>query len=204
MAIFEIASDRLKEIPETTFQAVGLRERQDLLRLLRQQVSILLPDTLVIAEEHGHGPDRRIDLLAVDRSGALVVIDLEGSRDDAYTELRALRCAASVASLSFEQAVASHQRFLARHGQGEENARARLLAFLGWAQPDSERFGHRMRVVLVAPDFSDELTQTVLWLRGEGIDLRCVRVRPYSYGKRLMLDVSQVVPAPEVASAAAG
>jgi len=198
MPIYEITSDRLEVIPETTFQAVGLRERQDLQRLLRQHIAILSPDTLVIDEDHGRG--RGIDLLGVDRRGDLVVVDLLRAEDAQQLELNALRGAASVASLTFEQAASSYQAFLTRQGTVGESAHARLLEFLGWKKPDEDRFGLRMRVVLAAPDFSEELAQTVLWLGGQGIEVRCVRVKPYSYGKRLMLEVTQVIPPPEAAA----
>ena len=51
MAIYEISSDKIRKIEETSFSSAGLRERQDLQRLLRSQIEIVSPDTLVISEE---------------------------------------------------------------------------------------------------------------------------------------------------------
>ncbi len=53
MAIYEIMSDRIEPIGPTTFGQAGVKERQDLQRLLRQRIDIIAPDTLVIAEEFG-------------------------------------------------------------------------------------------------------------------------------------------------------
>ena len=68
MAIFEVQSDTLKPLETTTLAGEGVRERDDLQRLLRDQIEILDPGLLVIAEEFGRweGSKRRIDLLAVD------------------------------------------------------------------------------------------------------------------------------------------
>ncbi len=42
MAIYEISSDKFRRIDETSFSDAGLRECQDLLRLLRSQIEIVL------------------------------------------------------------------------------------------------------------------------------------------------------------------
>ena len=51
MAIYEVSADKLRKVEETSFGTAGLGERADLQRLLRDQVTEVSPDTLVIAEE---------------------------------------------------------------------------------------------------------------------------------------------------------
>ena len=53
MAIYEITSDGLKKLSETSFSNEGIKERSDLQRLLRDQIDSISPDTLVLAEEFG-------------------------------------------------------------------------------------------------------------------------------------------------------
>lgn len=53
MSLYEIATDRLKSIPLSTFQEKQIRERDDLQRLLKNQISVLSNDLLVVAEEFG-------------------------------------------------------------------------------------------------------------------------------------------------------
>ncbi|HEX6985418.1 MAG TPA: DUF4268 domain-containing protein, partial [Planctomycetaceae bacterium] len=36
-----------------------------------------------------------------------------------------------------------------------------------------------------------------LWLNERGLDIRCVRMKPYAYDGRLLIDVQQVIPLPE-------
>lgn len=74
--------------------------------LVRDDIGVLDDDVIVIAEEFGQWEDarRRIDLLAVDKSGCLVVIELK--RDDgAHMDLQALRYAAMVSSMNFGDVV---------------------------------------------------------------------------------------------------
>jgi hypothetical protein len=198
MPIFEVTSNEIRGIPETSFQAVGLRERQDLQRLLREQVAVISPDTMVLAEHFGEweDPHDHIDLLGLDKQGNLVVIELAGAEDEPM-ELQSVRYASLVAALDFERAVVVHQRFLDSIGRGHDDARAAILGFLGWEVPDPDCFAQDVRIVLAASGFSRELTTTVLWLNERRLDIRCVRLKPYSYGKHLMLDVSQLIPLPD-------
>lgn len=51
--------------------------------------------------------------------------------------------------------------------------------------------------MLASAEFSRELTSAVMWLNERGLDVRCVRLRPYADGNRILLDVQQVIPLPE-------
>ena len=69
MPIYELTKDSIDPLPETTFAQLGIGERSDLQRLLRDNVEVVAPGTLVISEEFGSWEDsrRRIDLLAIDK-----------------------------------------------------------------------------------------------------------------------------------------
>ncbi|MBI2320731.1 MAG: hypothetical protein HYU88_01180 [Chloroflexi bacterium] len=201
MPLYEITPERIVPLLETTFAAAGLRERADLQRLLRERVEIISPDTLVVAEEFGEWEDsrRRIDLLGLDRGANLVVIELKRTEDGGHMELQALRYAAMVSTMTFDHVVETFGAYLQRLGRADD-PRAMILEFLGWEEPDDERFAQDVRIVLASAEFSRELTTTVLWLSARAnLDIRCVRLRSYQHGGRLVLDVQQVIPLPEAA-----
>jgi hypothetical protein len=56
-----------------------------------------------------------------------------------------------------------------------------------------------VRIVLVSAEFSKELTTAVLWLNDSGLDMRCVRMKPYNLDGRVLVDVQQIIPLPEAA-----
>src|ERR1044071_2000212 len=107
MPIYEVTHDQLRKIEETSFGAVGIRERKDLQRLLRSQIETIVPDVLIIAEEFGEFDEskRRIDLLGIDKDANLVVIELKRTEDGGHMELQALRYAAMVSTITFEKAI---------------------------------------------------------------------------------------------------
>ena len=50
-------------------------------------------------------------------------------------ELQAIRYASMVSAMTFERAEQIHGEFLARMGEPAEEARTRMLTFLGWESP---------------------------------------------------------------------
>ncbi len=201
MAIYEITSDSIRKIAETSFGAVGLHERFNLQRLLRSQIAVISPDTLVIAEEFGEWEDsrRRIDLLGIDKDANLVVIELKRTEDGGHMELQALRYAAMVSTMTFEKATEVFAEFLSKT-QSNADPNTTLLDFLEWEEPDEDQFAQDVRVVLVSAEFSKELTTAVMWLNEHDLDIRCIRMKPYLDNGRTLIDVQQVVPLPEVAA----
>jgi hypothetical protein len=201
MPIFEITQSAIRRLNETTFNAAGVRERADLQRLLRTNIEVVSPDTLVVAEEFGQWDEsrRRIDLLGLDREANIVVIELKRTEDGGHMELQAIRYAAMVSTLTFEKVVDVYTDYLRRIGEGID-ARTTILEFLGWEGADDDRFAQDVRIVLASAEFSKELTTAVIWLNDHGLDIRCVRMKPYDDGGRLLVDVQQVIPLPEAAA----
>ncbi|GHJ56367.1 hypothetical protein Nm8I071_56740 [Nonomuraea sp. TT08I-71] len=204
MPLYEIDGEGLRRHDAARFAALGLYERNDLQRLLRDDIAVLSPDLLVVAEEFGNWEDsrRRIDLLAVDKAGHLVVIELKRTDDGGHMELQALRYAAMVSAMSFDEVVAAYEAHLANtRPEDEVDARSELLNWLDVSDGDEAPIvSSDVRIMLVSADFGRELTTAVLWLnRFEGMDVRCVRLIPYQIDGRILLDIQQVIPLPEAA-----
>jgi hypothetical protein len=200
MPIYEFAKEGIYKLDSTTFAAEGLRERDDVQRLLREKIDVIAPDTLVIAEEfNGWDSQRRIDLLAIDKKANLVVIELKRTDDGGHMDLQAIRYAAMVSTLTFDKAVAHFQKYLNKIGRENEDSRELMLEFLGWDIVYDQEFAQSVKIVLASSDFNHEITSTVLWLNAQGIDIVCVRLQPYKFMDRTIVDVQQVIPFPEAA-----
>jgi hypothetical protein len=201
MPIYEFATHEIRPLLKTTFSLMQMQERRDLQRLLRANVSVISPDTLVIAEEFGDwdASKRRIDLLCIDRKANLVVIELKRTEDGGHMELQAIRYAAMVSTMTFDQAADVYGRYLVQVGDADTDARAELLDFLGWEEPDEDAFAQDVRIVLASAEFAREVTTSVLWLIERGIDIRCVRLQPYDHDGKVFVDVQQIIPLPEMA-----
>lgn len=204
MPIYEIQTSGISPLCETTFRSAGIKE-QDLQRCFREKIEVIAPRTLVISEEFGDWDKslRRIDLLAIDKEANLVVVELKRTEDGGHMELQALRYAAMISKMTFDQAVRcfeNHLKKMERTGQ-ESEARKKILEFLERDEIDDERFPQDVRIILVSAEFSPELTTTVLWLRDKEVDIRCIRLKPYKLDdRRLLADVQEIIPLPEEAN----
>lgn len=202
MPLYEARPDGLVPVAITRFEDEGWRERGDIQRLLRDRIDSLEDGLMVLAEEFNAWNDsnRRVDLLCLDRNANLVVVELKRTDDGGHAELQALRYAAMLSEMTFEQAVATLARHRNPASPNAEEARNDILRFLDWSAPQEENFAKDTRILLVAADFGKELTTTVLWLRDRKIDIRCVRLRPYRLDNgQLLLDIQQIIPLPETA-----
>jgi hypothetical protein len=199
MPLFEMKPGELVAVPSSTFADEKVLERADLQRLLRARIDAIADDVLIVAEEFGAFADarRRIDLLGIDREGRLVVFELKRTQDGGHLELQALRYAAMISTMTFDDLVGHYENYLAIvEPEAADEAHARLADWLD--DGDSTVISRNVRIVLVSAGFDREITTTVLWLTDlYGLDIRCVRLTPYRVGEQLLLDVQQVIPLPE-------
>lgn len=183
------------------FGALGFNERAHLQEWIAKCPECLGEELLIIAKEFdGFDETReRLDLLALDKQGGLVVI--ENKLDDSGRDVvwQALKYASYCSSLSKSQIVAIHQNHLSKNGGGD--ARERIEEFL--EKEDFENVilnsGIDQRVILVAANFRKEVTSTVLWLLQHGVRLQCLRATAYDNGGQLFLNMEQIIPTPEAA-----
>jgi Endonuclease NucS len=204
--LFDMTAGALNAVPKTTFAAEKVLERSHLQAAIRDNIGVLGEGLLVVAEEFGEFEDthRRIDLLCVDRHARLVVVELKRTEDGGHMELQALRYAAMVSIMTFDELTATYARHLKSIGDPESDndaARSKLIEWLDDTDTDEPVITREVGVILAAADFSQEITTTVLWLNEfYGMDITCIRLRPYRHDGRLLLDVQQVIPLPEAAA----
>ncbi|MFN4060386.1 MAG: DUF4268 domain-containing protein [Paracoccus hibiscisoli] len=194
--------NRLSRLTRKSFSDLNLRERNHLQEWLANQPDALGEELLIIQKEFdGFEETReRLDLLALDKDGNLVVI--ENKLDDSGRDVtwQALKYTAYVSSLNKTQIVDIFQQYLDRFCGGG-NAVARLCEFLeveDLAEVSLNR-DNDQRMFFIAANFRREVTATVLWLLSRGITAKCFKVTPFMLGDELIIDIHQIIPTPEAA-----
>ena len=197
-----LSENRLVRLEKRRFSDLNLQERPHLQEWLVQTPEALGEELLVIQKEFDGFADtrERLDLLALDKEGRLVVI--ENKLDDSGRDVvwQALKYVAYCSSLKKAEIVEIYQKYLDRWLDGQ-NAVANLCEFLEVEDLDDAvlNAGNEQRLILVAANFRKEVTATVLWLLGHGVRAQCFRVLPYSFGEELLIDLQQIIPTPEAA-----
>ncbi len=201
MAIYKMVGDkeRLELIQETSFNHETVREVEDLQRLILDNPDVLEPGLFIIRAEFSEWMDskRRIDLLALDEAGRLVVVELKRGQTGEHSELQAIRYAAMVANLTLDKIIETYQTY---YGGTDEETRSSILAHLGASEEEYvELDTAKPRIILACEGFSKELTTTVLWLNGCDLEIKCVRLKPYRIDGEILVETSQIIPLPEAA-----
>lgn len=198
MPLYVITNTELKPVASTTFANQAILERKHLQAMLMRDPSPLGEGLMVLCEEYTNWQDsnRRIDLLCLSRDRSLVVVEIKRTEDGGHMELQAIRYAAMVSSMTLDQAIDAHARTLGGD-DAREKARDAVLAHLGLDSDDEDELTGSVSVILAAADFSTELTTSVMWLNEQGLDIRCVRFKPYSHQSQVLVDVTQIIPLPE-------
>lgn len=205
----DTTANRISPLQAKRFSDLGFTERKHLQEWLENTPQALAQgdgDELLIIQKEFDGFDdtrERLDLLAIDKEGSLVII--ENKLDDTGRDVvwQALKYAGYCANLSKSQVVDIYQRYLNQKaqetGKPAASAEENLVEFLEVDGLEAAQINRIMtqRLILVAARYRKEVTNTVLWLSQFGIACKCFKVTPYQSGEELFLNVEQIIPTPE-------
>ena len=187
-----------ESMEEVDFARLGFQERRDLQEWIATNPDILGEQLLIIGKEFS-GFDRtneRLDLLAVDADGRLVVVELKRDDTGADAHWQAIKYASYLRRASVENIVA----MLAAHKDvSEADARSRLLQHLD--ADDLNALNNDQRIILASHKFAPEVTSAALWLneKSPGEDLMtCVQLTPYydTKNQSLYVQANRIIPVP--------
>src|SRR5437868_3030963 len=117
--IFIVSKD-LKSVEKSAqegFVSLKLWERQHIEEWIRKAPEILGEDLLVVSVEFDRFQTSRdrLDILAVDRAGKLVVVEIKRDATAAIADLQALRYAAMVSSMTLESLGPHYLEYLRKY-----------------------------------------------------------------------------------------
>ena len=190
------------KIAEVNFADLGFKEVTDIQEWVAKNPGILGGDLLMVAKEY-EGFDKtkeRVDLLAVDANGALVIIELK--RDDSGTEVhwQAIKYASYLQNASAAEIV----KMLAAYATiSEVEATERLLNHLD--AEDLTALNNAQRIILASHKFTSEVLTAVVWLNRNaktpsGNLISCVKLIPFrdKTSDTVYLQTVPIIPVPGV------
>ncbi len=185
-------------IDEVNFADLGLRERYDIQEWIAANPGILGDDLLIVGKEFSDfdRTSERLDLLAVDADGKLVIIELKRDDTGADVHWQAIKYASYLRKASAEEIT----RILANHAKvSEDDAEQQLREHLD--SGDLSVLNHDQRIIIASHRFAPEVTSAVLWLNekapGENL-ISCIQLTPYqdAITSTLYLQTNTIIPVP--------
>jgi hypothetical protein len=178
-------ADALTEIKRSTLDREARIEKW-----IISDVSLLSPDLLIIGEQVKTGSGGLIDLLCIDRSGNLVIVELKRDKTPREVTAQALDYASWVKDLDAEDIGA----IAAQHLKGETLAKA-FQARFDEELPEVINEHHAMRVV--ASEIDDSTERIIRYLSETyGVDINAVRFQFFQAqdGRELLVRTFTVAP----------
>ena len=203
---------RLSPIREESFAALDVLERRDFQEWVIDNPEILGEELLIIQSEYANFEETndRLDILALDGEGKLVVVELKRDEADDTTDLQAIKYASYCATLTAEEIQKEYRTFWNGRGNelSPEEVGQHFTAFLdesvdeeipiteeGWA---AFALDDRPRILLAAGSFNIQVTAPVMWLIEEyDLDITCVTMHAYRHEGELLLHSRQFIPIQE-------
>lgn len=200
MFIVNTNENSITEVKPTSFTELNFKERNHLQIWIEKNPSSLGEDLLFIQKEFDGFDDtkERLDLLALDKNGNLVII--ENKLDDSGRDVtwQALKYASYCSTLSKTQIKDIYQKYLSKHHSASENAEEKILEFLEEDDFDEIQLNQNQRIILIANHYRKEVTSTVLWLMTKyNLSIQCFKVTPYKFNQQIFLDIEQIIPVKE-------
>lgn len=194
MGMYKIDNNMLSEVHSIKFKDFEHSEK-DIQRLVKQNPLVLGEDLFIISEEYQDWQEsrKRLDLLAIDPNGNLVVIEFKRDNDGFHMDLQAIRYAAMLSLMSYENVAETYAKY---SQQSIEEVKKQINSFL-YTDDENFEFGRDIRIILINNSFSKELTSSVLWLRKKGIDIKCIQITSYKNGNDILLDIDTLIPLKE-------
>ena len=194
--------NKIVKLQECSFEDLGFKEREHLQEWIAKEPTVFGEgeELLIIQKEFSGFSDtrERLDLLALDKRGSLVII--ENKLDDTGKDVvwQALKYASYCSSLTKENIRKIYQDFLDKT-KSDEKAEEKLSEFFEEDYADLNlNKGVTQRIILIAAKFRKEVTSTVLWLLNFKVRLQCFRATPYSMDDELFLKFEKVIPTQDV------
>ncbi len=191
----------IERVEESSFSKLGYREREHLQEWISKNPCVFGEELLIIQKEFcGFAEtNERLDLLALDKDGNIVVI--ENKLDDSGRNIvwQSLKYASYCSQLTKQNIKELFQDYLFTLNI-DQSAEEVLNDFF-----DIEDFeelqlnvGNTQRVIMVAAKFRIETTSTVLWLLNHRLRIQCFRVTPYVTDSERYINFEQIIPVNDV------
>lgn len=182
----------LTKLDNTDFVTHNLLERYDIQEWIEKTPEVLGEELLNFGKELCLQNGSRLDLIAIDKNANIVVVEIKRQASGKEIDWQAIKYASYCSSFLVEEIVRHYSNYLT---SDEEEARSKIEEFL---DENIDLLNGKQRIILVSQDFHSDVLSAVLWLRDYGIDIECLRFRPFiDENEQLYVHPEKIIPLPE-------
>ncbi len=165
----------INQLSGREFSCLGLKETDDIEEWAIKTPELLGEELLIIESQYQEFKElnKRLDILAFDKNGKLVVVELKRDKADKNSDLQVIKYASYVANITSKDIQKSYKKFWNKRGKNltSEDVAQKFKSFLedsekelssdgeGWVNFDLD---NKPRIFIVAGSFGKEITAPVM------------------------------------------
>ena len=158
----------------------------------------------VISEEFDEFENNdRLDLLAIDETGAVVIIELKRKDSSSRIDIQGLKYASYCSTLTSEKIVDIYERYLNKNNLKQDSLED-IVSFIGEGNSDSDslsKLNHNQRIVLVSQNFDSRVKSVVAYLSKNQIDISCIEFKVFQdANNNIFIDTQKIIPPEDIDS----
>ncbi len=197
MPIWKITNKGPVKVSETRLKRENLLE-ENLEDWITSDPSLLGEPLLIIGRQVMIPDVRdRLDVLALDPQGNVVVIELKRGKLKDPVDMQALRYASYISKWRFEDIENQARAYLGKQRDPEFNFNELYEQFCAEAGIDEvPDINSDQRMIVVGSEVKDKLGSVALWLLDHNIDIKVIEVGVYREGDALFVQPQVIIPLP--------
>jgi len=195
--LYKVKGKRIEKINQTKLKQEEILE-QDLEDWIEQDPTVLGEELLIIGRQV-RIPDvnDRIDLLALDTNGNLVIIELKRGKLKDPVDMQSLRYASYVSRWEYDEIEKQANNYFLEKGEKEFNLNEKFEEFcLTAGIEEIPDINQDQRIIIVGSKLKEKLGSVALWLREHSIDIKIIEVSLFKDDENLFLLPQIIIPIP--------
>jgi len=193
-------TNELEEINEINYKDVGLKERDHIEEWIRKNPELLGDELLIIAHEYDKfDTNDRLDLLAIDKEGALVIIELKRDQTGSSVDFQSLKYCSYCSQLSAQDIIEIYGDYLKKFKIDEspiDRIANHLELDINNEDKINEIINNTQKFIIAGKDIDRKILSVCAWLSENGIDCKCFTIKPFKNDndQDIFIDVNQIIP----------
>lgn len=186
--LYKVSEDTVESAERVNFSDVEISEL-NVENWVEKEPKILGEPLMIIGrqfevEEVGD----RLDLLALDKQGNLVIIELKSNVIRSEASLQAVKYASYLSNWQLEEI----ERQMGQYLEGDHDVIKDIEEF---CEEDYE-INDQQRIILAGGDVRPRTSSVTLWLRKQGVDIKIVQLEPWQDDEDIYLNPRVLIPLP--------
>lgn len=199
--MYKLNSDtnELIELDKTTFKENNLLERNHIEEWIRKNPEVLGEELLIIGHEYDKfDTNDRLDLLALDKEGKLVIIELKRDKSGSNVDFQSLKYCSYCSQLTPQDILELFTEYL-KTQKDNSDPQDVITDFLELSQGNedsiNEILNNSQRFIIVGKEIDRRILSVCAWLHENGIEAKCLTIKPFmNESKEIYIDFDQIIP----------